>query len=118
MATANDNGFLTIQAHEALGKHIRVKLSSGKAAIAGAGQESIGTTVQSVASGGQATVKLDTAPGTHIVTAAGTITSGTNLYQAASGQVSGTISGRRIGIALTAGSAAARMEMLPVGVNS
>jgi hypothetical protein len=121
MATQkNDSGFLSLTASEAIGIHIRVKLSSGQAAIAGSGEESIGTCEQSVASGGQARVKLDNASGTQIVTASGSVTSGGSCWQAGSGAVSATIAGRRIGISVETATTTTGnyFEMLPVGVNS
>ena len=121
MSQQNDNGLISLVASAAIGQFIRVKLSSGQAAIAGAGEESIGTTQQSVASGGIVRVKLDNAPGTQMVTsAAATVASGGNCYQAASGYVASTISGRRIGINITTATSVsgAKFEMLPVGVNS
>jgi len=121
MATQNDNGMKTYTTSEAIGQYIRVKLSSGLAAIAGAGEESIGTTQQSVASGSPVTVKLDNAPGTQIVvSAAATVASGGNCYQAASGTIASTINGRRVGIntGTATSTSAGWFEMLPTGVNS
>lgn len=118
MTTKNDVGKVTLVAAAAIGNAIRVKLSSGQAAIAGAGEESIGVTEQSVASGGVVVVKLDNASGTQIVTASGTITVDADVYQAAAGDVSATLSGNRIGVALEATTDALTFEMLPMGVTS
>jgi len=113
-----NEGIKTFTADEAIGRRIRVKLSATGVAICGAGEEGIGTTIQSVASGGNASVKLDAAGGSHVGTSSGSISIGDSLYAAASGALSATISGRRQGIALEAVSTATAFEFVPTGVNS
>jgi len=118
MSQSNE-GVKSIIASEAIGRRIRVKLNtSGQVAIAGAGEEAIGTVTRSIASGGLATVKLDSASGTHEVTASGTVTAKDNLYSAAAGAMANTINGRRQGIALESTTTGLPVEMMPTGVNS
>lgn len=116
---SNDTGFLTLVAAAATGQNIRVKLVAGEAAIAGAGEEAIGTTVNSAVLGGNITVKLDNAPGTQEVTAAGAVTISDIVYSAASGRVGTTATGSRQGIAITGASGAGvAFELLPLDLAS
>jgi len=101
---------------EAITRGDRITLSSGNAAVAGAGEEGIGTARNSADSGDTCTVILDHR--SVEVVASGTIAAGGDCYAAASGAVSATISGRRIGIALEAGTDTNYFEMMLAGVNS
>lgn len=115
MPQSNDGrkGFL---AGAALSRAIRVKLSSGEVVAAGAGEEGIGVTTESCDDAEHVNVRMD---GHSIeVTASGSIAENQNCYAAASGAVSGTINGRRIGKALEAASDTEIFEMMVIGVNS
>ncbi len=71
----------------AIGQHLRVKLSAGVLALAGATDKELGTAEYGVLSGEErATVRLRNAPGTKIGIAAGEITAGSEVYTAASGK--------------------------------
>jgi hypothetical protein len=107
-------GFVT---SEAIGRAIRVKLeSAGTVAIAGAGVEGIGTSYDAAASGGNITVELDHK--SVEATASGAITIANPCYAAASGKVSATVSGRRIGIALASVTDGNKFEMMLAGAAS
>src|SRR5690606_1672908 len=89
----------------AIAQYLRVKLSSGKLAVAGAGATDgaveIGTIErQAFADGDLVPVRLRHAGGTAKMVAAGAITQGVAVYGAASGKVSATESGDPIGIAV------------------
>jgi hypothetical protein len=116
---SNDTGFLTLVAAAATGQNIRVKLVAGEAAIAGSGDEAIGSTVTSAALGKNITVKLDNASGTQEVTAAGAVTVSSIVYSAANGQVGTSAVGSRQGIAITAASGqGVTFELLPLDLAS
>lgn len=116
---SNDTGFLSLTTNAAIGQNIRIKLVTGLAAIAGSGEEAIGTSVTSAASGAKITVKLDNAAGTHEVIAAGAVTINDIVYSAASGRVGTSAVGSRQGVALVAASGAAvAFEMLPLDLAS
>lgn len=90
----------------AIGANLRVKLSSGKLALAGASDADIGVTETiAFADGDTQTVRLRTAPGTVLCKAAAAFASGAALFAAANGTVddSGTVA---FGTALNAASAA------------
>lgn len=78
-----------------------VKLSSGKAVKCGAGQDAIGIS-HSVATGANELIAVKLLKPTGIMTSAGTISIGDDVYAAASGQVGTTVSGQRVGVALSA----------------
>lgn len=78
----------------AIGKYLRVVLSAGVLALAGAAEAEIGVVDQTVLSTDPtASVRLRTAQGTRKVVASGAITAGAKTYAAASGKVaaSGTV---------------------------
>src|SRR5687768_10774128 len=71
----------------AIGQHLRVKLSSGVLALAGAADKELGTAEYGILAGDElATVRLRNAPGTKIGVAAGAITAGVEVYTAAAGK--------------------------------
>lgn len=91
----------------AIAKHLRVKLSSGKLAVAGVGASDepveIGTMEDaSFADLDVVSVRLRNAQGTVKMVAAEAISAGVVVYGAASGKVADTSSGAQIGIALEA----------------
>lgn len=81
-------------ASSALGQHLRVKMSAGVLALAGATDVEIGTLDRPVVTGDEVgTVRLRSAQGTRKMVAAGAITANNPVYAAASGKVdaSGTV---------------------------
>jgi len=95
----------------ALARGIRVKLAAaGTVSAAGAGEEGIGTSYDAAASGGNITVELDHK--SVEATASGAITAANPCYGAASGAVSATVNGRRIGIALETVADGNKFEMM------
>jgi hypothetical protein len=103
----------------AIGQHLRVKLSSGVLALAGATDKELGTTEYGVLAGEElATVRLRNAPGTKIGVAAGAITAGSEVYTAAAGKYDDTQATGAFyaGTALTAATADGDLiEILPPG---
>lgn len=93
-------------ANAALGQHLRVAvLSTGKVALAEAGQMGIGTTENPATAANELVgVRLNSAQGTRKVVASGAISEGSLVYAAASGKVgsSGTVC---YGVALEAATA-------------
>lgn len=84
-----DSGCRAFTAGAAIGKNLRVKLTSGKLALAGITDREIGTTEQaSFADGDVVMVRLRTAPGTVKMTAAAAISAGALCYTAANGKTS------------------------------
>ena len=107
-------GFVT---SEAISRAQRVKLAAaGTVSKAGAGEEGIGTAYDSAASGGVVTVELDRKSVEAI--ASGAITAANPCYAAASGAVSATVNGRRIGVALETVADGNKFEMMLAGVTS
>jgi len=107
-------GFVT---SEAIARALRVKLAAaGTVSLAGAGEEGIGTAYDAAASGGNVTVELDHK--SVEATASGAITAANPCYAAASGKVSATVSGRRIGIALESVTDGNKFEMMLAGAAS
>lgn len=74
----------------AIAQYLRVKLSSGKLAVAGAEQD-IGTIEEeSFADGDVRAVRLLSTQGTHLAVAAGAVSAGAKVYGAAGGKVDDT----------------------------
>lgn len=115
MPQSND-GRKAFEAGEALARAVRVKLSSATVVAAGAGEKAIGTTTEAKASGDFINVRLD--HWSVEATASGSIAENADCYNAASGAVSATISGPRVGIALEAASTGEIFEMMVACVNS
>jgi len=89
----------------ALGRGIRVHLSSSNLAAAGITDDEIGVMEElSLAGDTKGAVRLTNAAGSVRAVAAGAITQYAEVYAAASGKVSATVSGPRWGIALEAAS--------------
>jgi len=103
----NDTGHKTFTAGAAMGERLLVIVSSGVLALAGATDANVvgATTRPAFASGDKIDVALVTKQGTVELVAAGAITAGATVYQAASGKVAstGTVV---VGIALTGATAA------------
>jgi len=96
----------------ALTRGLRVKISSGTVVVAGAGEEAIGTVTKGAAASSPVPVALD--GWTREMIAAGTISAGADVYNAASGTVSDTVSGKLVGKCLEAGSASALFEVMVI----
>jgi len=95
----------TFTAGAALAQFLRVKLSSAKLAAAGIGDDDIGTIErEAFADLDVRDVRLTSAQGTRKMVAAGAITSGAKVFQAASGKIDDLGAGRLVGIALEAAS--------------
>ena len=95
----------TFRAAAALGQFLRVKLSSGKVAVAGVGATDepaeLGTMeIAALEADELVSVRLRNAPGTVKMVASGPITQGAAVYGAAAGKISATTSGASIGRAL------------------
>lgn len=108
MSQYDDSGLKGFPAGAALAANLRVKLSAGLLALAGASDQELGTTVRSTFANTNfdsgyedATVRLRTKQGTSMMVAVDAITAGNPVYAAASGKISaaGTV---LIGIALEA----------------
>lgn len=96
----------TFTAGAAISQFLRVKLSAGVLAAAGVGDDDLGTIESaSFASGDIRAVRLMSAQGTRKMVAAGAISAGARVFQAASGKIDDVGAGRCIGIALEAASA-------------
>ncbi len=78
----------TLTAGAAIAQHLRVVLSSGVLAAAGASSKMLGTMeIASLAASDVVPVRLRTAQGTRKMVASEAITAGNNVYAAASGKV-------------------------------
>lgn len=86
--------------------HARMKLSNGKIVLADAADEDVGTLQSYGAADTPVAIKLPKLGQTYLMLSAGAITLGNDVYPAADGKVSATVSGARIGIALTTVTAA------------
>lgn len=109
MADYVDPGYRTFVAGGALGRHLRVKLTTGKLALAGVGATDnlveLGTLEDAAfADGDVCNVSLRNKQGTVKMVAGGSITAGASVYGAANGKISTTASGSPLGIALTGAS--------------
>jgi hypothetical protein len=117
MADVNESGIKTFTAGGALAAYRRVKLSAGsgtQVVYADAGEDHIGVTKDSAASGGVVAVALKSKPGTVKVTAADSFAAGAELYGAADGKVSDTVAGAKLGRAGAAASGdASVVELIP-----
>ncbi len=103
----------TFTADGAIAQNLRVKLSSGQASLAG-DEDDIGVLEnESYAASDEVAVRLNNAPGTRIMVAAGAIAVGAEVFAAAGGKVDDTGTRSR-GTALTATSAdGEELEVLP-----
>lgn len=90
----------------AIGRHLRVTLSTGNLAVAGIADNDIGTIeCEAFTSDTEAAVRLKSATGTRKMVAAAAVAAGAIVYAAASGKIDDTVSAQRIGIALEAATA-------------
>lgn len=104
----------TFEAGAAIAQHLRVKLSAGVLAVAGASDLALGTMERaSLASGDKVPVRLRTAQGTRKYVAASSFSVGVAVYGAASGKVD-DVGSQLIGTALEASGADGDViEVLP-----
>jgi hypothetical protein len=103
----NASGVLTLPKSGALGPYLRVILSGGVLALAGAEDRELGTTKERYLASGLgssnfAAVVAKNCEGTVKMIASGAITQYAKVYGAASGKVSATANSNPIGIALIA----------------
>lgn len=106
MSQTYDGPNRSFESNEAIAQFLRVYLTSGKIAVAGAGEKSLGTALQpSFAAGEHQAVRLRNGPGTRFMVANGAISAGARCYGAASGKISATPGGQFEGIALEAATA-------------
>jgi len=91
-----------------IGQGLRVKLTTGALALAGATDAEIGVADRTLVASEHGAVRLRTSSGTTPMVADGAISNGAAVYTAASGQVSSTegTGAYQIGIALEAATAA------------
>ena len=103
----------------AIAKHLRVKLSSGKLAVAGLADKEIGTLEEaSFADGDVRTVRLRTAEGTIKMVAAEAMSAGAAVYTAASGKVADTATATSYLVGTTLEAATADGDVIEVLRNS
>lgn len=102
---------VSFPADTAIGPYLRVKVTSGNLALAGAEDIEVGVTHKRInvtagtlGASDYGTVLTQTAEGTAYYTASGSITAYAAVYGAASGKVSATENGNYIGIAMEAAS--------------
>ncbi|MBX3465292.1 MAG: hypothetical protein KF878_00145 [Planctomycetes bacterium] len=118
MADVNETGKKTFFAAEPLAAYRRVKFVAGsgtRVEYAGAGDEHLGVTLgKQDTIGGVIEVALTNKPGTVKVEAAGVFAAGADLYGAASGRVSATPAGSKIGQPTSAASGAGSIVELVV----
>lgn len=103
--TTVDEGYRTFIAGGAIARDLRVTLSSGKLAVAGATAKELGTIWEPTYNDGDAvSVVLSNKQGTCRMVASGAITAGAVVYTAAAGKISATqaTGAFEVGIALTA----------------
>lgn len=103
------------EAGAAIAQYLRVKLSAGVLATAGATENEIGTIERaSFASGDKRSVRLKNAQGTRKMVAAAAVSQYANVYGAAGGKVDDTANENFLGIALEAASGdGSVIEVLP-----
>ena len=111
----NDTGWKTFQVGTGGSTaYCRAKLDTGKAVLAGAGEDSIGIFCETVDADDYASVKLWSAPGTFRVLSAGAISAEAAVYGAAAGEIDDTVAGEKLGTALEAASGSGEaIEILP-----
>lgn len=110
MSQTINESFKTFTAGVAIAKYLRVKISSGKLAVAVAGVTDetleIGTiTEEAFADLDVRTVKLRSGNGTHKMVASAAIAAGVAVFGAAAGKIATTASGTAIGVSLEAAGA-------------
>lgn len=101
---AHAQSTITFTAGEAIAQGVRVKISGSGILTAGATDEDVGTTLAAADSGAPVAVNLTADGEIGVYTASAAITVGADVYPSASGKVSSTVSGKRIGKALKAAS--------------
>ncbi|MFA5378151.1 MAG: capsid cement protein [Dehalococcoidia bacterium] len=108
---AYNEGVRTFTASGAVTAHSRVKIASGttttppQVALAGLGEQHVGTCEYAAADGDIVSVKLRNYNGTVEAIAASSISIGATIYGATGGKVASTSSGTSIGFAIEAATA-------------
>ena len=110
MSQYMDSSYHSFTAGVAIAQYLRVKISSGKLAVAVAGVTDEPVEIGYITEAAFAdldvrTVRLRNGGGTGKLIASAAITAGAAIYGAASGKVSATASGSAIGIAIEAAAA-------------
>ncbi|MDD5657872.1 MAG: DUF2190 family protein [Elusimicrobia bacterium] len=85
-----DTNTRSFTAGETIAQHLRVKLSAGVLAVAGAADSELGTVLNRAVSGDAVAVRLRTAAGTCKMVASGEIAAGADVYTAAVGKITAT----------------------------
>lgn len=110
----SQSSIITLTAGEALEANRRVKLSSGTAVYADAGERCIGVTQHSAANAAQVAVKLWAQSGTVEVVATGAVAAGAVVYGTADGKCDDAVAaGPQIGLAKNACGAGGLAEIIP-----
>ncbi len=106
----------TFTAGLAIVKHIRVTLTAGKLAIAGAADDDLGEiTEEAFADSDMRSVELRNGPGTRKMVAAGAVAADVVVYKAAAGKVDDVNNGQVIGISMESAAAVNEVfEVLPL----
>ena len=87
----------------AIAKYLRVKISAGQIAVAGAADTCVGTLEEaSFTAGDMRSVRLRTAQGTRKMVASGAVTGGVAIYAAAGGKITAAPNGNPEGFAMEA----------------
>jgi hypothetical protein len=105
---------------ESIAANLRVKISGSTVVTAGAGESAIGTTLSAATTANFVTVSMASQYEIANYVASAAITAGADVYGSASGKVAATVSGRRIGKAITAAAADGdilRVLLLPSDVD-
>jgi len=106
MSEINETGKKAWVASEAITQFLRVTLSSGELAIAGANELDIGEVMEPVlAADDIGTVRMISTPGTHKMVCSAAVDAEARVYGAAGGKISATPNDNLIGIAINAGTA-------------
>lgn len=106
----------TFQAGAAIAQFLRVKITSSKLAVAGVGDDDMGTIERaSFADLDYVPVRLMNAQGTRKMVAGAAVTAFTKVYQAASGKIDDAAAGKLIGTALEAATADGDIIEVAVG---
>jgi hypothetical protein len=100
-----NSGPISLPANAALGPYVRVKLTAGYLALAGAADDEIGTLAGRILAGETSGAVIPLGDDAVLAIAAGAISQFADVYRAASGKLSATPNGQRWGIALEAAAA-------------
>ncbi len=118
MSQYTEGSTKTFTAGAAIAQHLRVKITSGKLAVAGLGEGCLGTLeAASFNDGDKRAVRPWNSQGTRKVVGAGAVAAFALIYDAAGGKVDDVANGKLLGLALEAiGAADEVFELLPTGM--